>query len=265
MHKDAVCSKSKRTYILPRAPLQLLSILPHHRSSPGAGQREAALQLLERQLPHLVDTSPCSALAHPTFWQLAQAAGSSSRGLLGDLSLLGYNLAAAAAEGAEQLQQVQQLLGLDAAQLQQLLVTQLKASSNMLLPDHQAQLMQAVASSSPARALLGQLQLLEVLAVCLGRSAVQLRLPPSSSELVRRLTGRASAPPAISEQLSRTIQAAGPALVSAVSQLSANSLLQPSVSGLMQLMDNKPELKVRICKHMMCQPRQGSGNAYWSS
>lgn len=223
-------------------------MLPPNRSSPGAGQREAALQLLERQLPHLVDTSPCSALAHPAFWQLAQAAGSSSRGILDDLDLLGYDLAAAVAEGAEQLQLVQQLLGLDAAQLQQQLVTQLKASGNILLPDHQAQLMQAVANSAAARALLGQLQLLEVLAVCLGRSAVQLLLPPSSSELVRRLTGRALEPPAISEQLAGAIQAAGPALVSAVSQLSGSSLSQPSVSGLMQLMDSKAELKVSLGK-----------------
>lgn len=214
------------------------------RSSAGSNQREAALTRLEQQLPHLVDTSPRNTLAHPAFWQLAQAAAGSSPGLAEDLALLGYDLTAAAAEGQAQLQQVQQLLGLDATELQQQLVAQLQTSSNVLLPDQRPQLQQAIAGSAPARSLLGQLQLIEVLSTCLGLPAVQLGLAPSSSEVVRRLTGRAGAPAAISQQLAAAITAAAPALVSAVSQLSASSLAQPSVAGLLQLMESKPELKV---------------------
>jgi hypothetical protein len=202
------------------------------------------LTRLEQQLPHLVDTSPRNTLAHPAFWQLAQAAGGSTPGLAEDLALLGYDLTAAGAVGQAQLQLVQQLLGLDAAQLQQQLLTQLQTSSNILLPDQRPQLQQAVSSSAPARALLGQLQLIEVLSACLGLPAVQLCLAPSSSEVVRRLTGRAGTPAAISQQLVDTITAAAPALVSAVSQLSASSLAQPSVAGLLQLMESKPELTV---------------------
>jgi hypothetical protein len=222
------------------------------RSAQGGSEREAALQLLEQQLPNLVDTSPRNTLAHPAFWQLASAAATSSPGLTEDLTLLGYDLPAAVALGQQQLQQVQQLLGLDAAQLQQQLASQLGTSSNTFLPEHRATLMQAAASSAPARALLGQLQLIEVLAAALGLSAVQLTLPTSSSELVRRLTGRASAAPAISEQLSSAIRAAGPALVAAVSQLPASSLEQPGVAGLLQLMDRQPELQVRR-ESVLCQ------------
>jgi hypothetical protein len=213
------------------------------------------LTRLEQQLAHLVDTSPRTTLAHPAFWQLAQAAAGSNLGLAEDLVLLGYDLTAAAAVGQAQLQQVQQLLGLDAAQLQQQLVTQLQTSSNILLPDQRPQLQQAVSSSAPARALLGQLQLIEVLSACLGLPAVQLCSAPSSLEVVRRLTGRAGTPAATSQQLAATITAAAPALVSAVSQLSASSLVQQDVAGLLQLMRSKPELTVshsRVQTHGWC-------------
>lgn len=233
---------------------------PLRRSAQGSTQHEAALQLLEAQLPHLVDTSPRNTLAHPAFWQLASAAAASSPGLTEDLTLLGYDLAAAAAVGQQQLQQVQQLLGLDATQLQQQLASQLSLSDNTFPPEHRATLMQAEAASAPARALLGQLQLIEVLAACLGLSAVQLSLPPSSSELFRRLTGRASAAPAISEQLSSVIRAAGPALVAAVSKLPASSLEQPGVAGLMQLLDRQPELQVSWC--CVCQGQMPQGQVH---
>jgi hypothetical protein len=159
------------------------------------------------------------------------------------MSLLGYSLDAAAAEATQQLQQIQQLLGLDAAQLQKQLLAELKASRNILLPEQQQQLLQAVSGSAAARGLLAQLQLVEVLAACCGLSAVQIRLTPSSIELVRRLTGRGAAP-AVSEQLAGAISAAAPALQADVRQLPASSLAQPGVTGLLQLLDSKPELQV---------------------
>jgi hypothetical protein len=201
------------------------------------------LHLLQQQLPQFVDTSPRTTLAHPAFWQLAQAAASSSPGLSQDLSLLGYSLDAAATEATQQLQQAQQLLGLDVAQLQQQLLAELKASISILQPEQQQQLLQAVSGSAAARGLLAQLQLVEVLAACCGLSAVQIRLTPSSIELVRRLTGRGAAP-AVSEQLAGAISAAAPALQAAVCQLPASSLAQPGVTGLLQLLDSRPELQV---------------------
>lgn len=213
------------------------------RSSRGSSQPQAALHLLQQQLPQFVDTSPRTTLAHPAFWQLAQAAASSTPGLSQDLSLLGYSVDAAAAEATQQLQQAQQLLGLDVAQLQQQLLAELKASINILQPEQQQQLLQAVSGSAAARGLLAQLQLVEVLAACCGLSAVQIRLTPSSIELVRRLTGRGAAP-AVSEQLAGAISAAAPALQAAVRQLPASSLAQPGVTGLLQLLDSKPELQV---------------------
>lgn len=225
-------------------PTQFLCMLLR-RSSKGSSQSQAALQLLLQQLPQFVDASPRTALAHPAFWQLAGAAAQGSPGLSQDLTLLGYDLEAAAAVATQQLQQVQQLLGLDAAQLQQQLLAELKASSSILLPEQQPQLLQAVGGNAAARALLGQLQLVEVLAACCGLSAVQLCLPPCSSELVRRLTGRGPAAPPASEQLLAAIREAAPALVAAVRQLPSSSMARPGVSGLLQLLDSKPELQVR--------------------
>lgn len=214
------------------------------RSQAGGDRPEAALELLQQQLPQYVDTSPRNALSHPNFWQLACAAADAQGGLAQDLSLLGYDLQAAAAAASEQLQQVEQLLGLNASKLQQQLLGHINAKNNMLLPEQQVQLVQAVSSNAGARALLGQLQLLEVLSTALGLSAVQLSLPPSSAELVRRLSGKASPPPVISEQLAHAIQAAAPALCTAVGQLPAQSLAQPGVAGLLQLINSKPEFKV---------------------
>lgn len=157
---------------------------------------------------------------------------------------MGYNLDAAVAASGQQLQQVEQLLGLQAATLQQQLVTQAKVSSHLLLPEHHQQLLQAVSGNAAARTSLAQLQLLQVLAACLGLSGVQVCLPPSSFEMVRRLTGHGPAPHPIPQQLSSALQAAAPALLSAVSQLPASSLAQPGVPGLLQLLDSKPDLQV---------------------
>jgi hypothetical protein len=214
------------------------------RQRQSAGQAAAALHEWEQQLPQLVDTSPRNALSHPAFWQLALAAAKAQPGLPQDLLLCGYDVGTAAAAAAQQVQAVQQLLGLDVATLQQQLLSQLQAGSNILLPEHKAQRLQAASGSAPARALLGQLQLVEVLAAGLGRTAVQLTLPPSRSEVVARLTGRVSPPPELTPELTQALQAAAPALVAAVQQLSAASLAQPDIAGLLQLMEGKPELQV---------------------
>ena len=93
--------------------------------------------------------------------------------------------------------------------------------------------------------MVGQLQLIEVLAAALGRSGVTLgRLPVSSCELVRRLTSMGQAAPPLSTQLTQALQAARPALVAAAQQVSAQGLGQASVSGLLQLMAQNPELQV---------------------
>lgn len=210
------------------------------------------LQQLEQQLPQLVDTSPRAALAHPAFWQLARAAADANPGLQEDLSLLGYNSLGddgASSAASQQLQQVQALLGLDVAQLQQQLLAALKATSpNILLPQHQQQLLASVSGNAAARAALGQLQLVEVVAAALGLTAVQLsQAAPSSSELVRRLTGRVATPaPAISQQLEQALKAAAPTLLAAVSQLSVHNLAQPSIEAFLQMLSSKPELQVGV-------------------
>lgn len=188
--------------------------------------------------------SPRNILSHPAFWHLAQAAANGHPGLPEDLLLMGYNLDAAVAACSQQLQQVEQLLGLQAATLQQQLATQAKVSSHLLLPEHHQQLLRAVSGNAAARTSLAQLQLLQVLAACLGLSGVQVCLAPSSFEVVRRLTGHGPEPHSLPQQLSSALQAAAPALLSAVSQLPASSLAQPGVPGLLQLLDSKPELQV---------------------
>jgi hypothetical protein len=157
---------------------------------------------------------------------------------------MGYNLEAAVAASSQQQQQVEQLLGLQAATLQQQLATQAKVSSHLLLPEHHQQLLQAVSGNAAARTSLAQLQLLQVLAACLGLADVQVCLAPSSFEVVRRLTGHGPVPHPVPQQLSSALQAAAPALLSAVSQLPASSLAQPGVPGLLQLLDSKPDLQV---------------------
>jgi hypothetical protein len=204
------------------------------------------LSALEAHLPQLVDTSPRNTLGHPAFWQLAQAAAAAaSSSLAQDLPLLNYHLQTAADAAAGQLAQLQELLGLDAASLRQELLSQLQLSPNLLLPADQQALLDAVSGSSEGRRLLGQLQLLEVLAAALGLSSVQLSLPVSSCELLRRLTSMGQAAPALSTQLTQALQAACPTLLAALQQLPAHSLAQPSVAGLLQLCSSKAELKVR--------------------
>lgn len=204
----------------------------------------AGVDGLVQHLPQLTDMPVTTALNHPAFWELAQAAAEQRQVLNQDLQLLGYDIAAAASTSSSQLQQMQKLLGIEAAILQQQLVQQSQADTDLLLPGHAKQLHGAMVNSSQGHQSLAQLQLLQLLAQALGFSGVQVTGPASAPELVRRLTGTASGQQAVDAELLQQISAAGPQLLSAVTQVPVKALAQPSVDKLLQLMNSRPELQV---------------------
>jgi hypothetical protein len=220
-------------------------------SLPGAcreGSPQPGKQLLQELLPQLhqlTDTPPLQAVSHPTFWQLAQQASSASAALTQDLQLLGYDLTAAASRAANELQQVQQLLGLNASELQQQLLRSGKVDASLLQPGRVKELLAAVAGDAAARQAVAGLQLLQVLAQALGLSSVQLSSPGSACELLARLTGRQQQQRELGQALQQQLAAAAPQLLAAVQQLPAAALEQATVGSLLQLLSSKPELQVR--------------------
>lgn len=209
------------------------------------------LQQLVHQLHHMTDTPPLAALSHPAFWQLAQQAVASSPALAQDLPLLGYDLASADA-AATQLQQLQQVVQLNAASLQQQLKKDARISSSLLQPGKTKQLLAAVSGDAEARKAAAQLVLLQVLAEALGLSAVQIGSPVSSCELVARLTGLPPPTRELGQQLQVKLASAAPALLAAVSMLPAAALEQASVGSLLQLLGSKPELQVSTRTALLC-------------
>eukprot|EP00878_Enallax_costatus_P003419 GHUV01003630.1.p1 GENE.GHUV01003630.1~~GHUV01003630.1.p1 ORF type:complete len:938 (+),score=439.83 GHUV01003630.1:187-3000(+) len=198
---------------------------------------------LLNQLPKLTDTPVTAALNHPEFWQFALSAAQQHEVLAQDLLLLAYDVAAAASSVTGQLQQIEQLLGVSAAGLQQQLAQELHSPPSILLPGQEKQLLAAVAHHSQARQHLAQLQLLQLLAQALGLSTVHVTGAPTAPQLVTRLTGVAGTQHAVDPSLLQRLSAVGPQLLSAVSQVPVKALEQPSVGGLLKLMNDSPQLQ----------------------
>ncbi|WIA08704.1 hypothetical protein OEZ85_008128 [Tetradesmus obliquus] len=206
-------------------------------------QAKQLLQELLGQLHQLTDTPALAAVSHPAFWQLAQQASAGSLPLAQDLQLLGYDLAAAASSAAGELQQLQQLLALDASELQQQLLRSGRLDASLLQPGRMKELLAAVAGDAAARQAVAGLQLLQVLGQALGLSSVQLCSPVSACDLLARLTGRQQQPRELAQGLQQQLSAAAPQLLAAVQQLPAAALEQATVGSLLQLLSSKPKLQ----------------------
>jgi len=227
-------------------------------------QHQRVLEELQQQLPLLIDGSPLQVLQQAHFWEFAQAAAETTPPLAQDLPVLGYDLDLAALLAAQQLQQLQELLGLQVSDLQKDLQQFHKSDGNAFSTgSQQAHMVAAVAANQEARQKLAQLQLIQVLAQALGLSSVQLSGPVSACELVLRLTGvtlqqQQQQQLNVSSQLEQLLVAAAPQLLVAVSQLPSSALMQPSVESLLQLMNSQETLKV--CRHEPCRELR-----HWSS
>eukprot|EP00775_Hariotina_reticulata_P006313 gene6313-6548_t len=210
-------------------------------------QHQHVLEELQQQLPLLIDSSPLQVLQQPHFWDFAQAAAATTPPLAQDLPILGYDLDSALLLASQQLQQLQELLGLQVSDLQKDLQQLVKVDGSAFSSGTAAsQLATAVAGNKEGKESLAQLQLMQVLAQALGLSSVQLTGPLSACELVLRLTGvswqqrqQLVAPEGVEQSLS----AIAPQLVAAVSQLPVSALKQPSVENLLQLMQSQEALK----------------------
>jgi hypothetical protein len=197
------------------------------------------------QLHQLTDTPPLQAVSQPAFWQLAQQAAAGSQAMAQDLQLLGYDLTAAASSAASQLQLLQQLVGLNPAELQQQLLRSGRVDASLLQPGRMQELLAAVSGDAAARQAVAGLQLLQVLGQALGLSVVQLCSSVSPCELLARLTGRQQQQRQLGEDLQQQLAAAAPQLLVAVQQLPAAALEQANIGSLLQLLHSKPELQVR--------------------
>lgn len=228
------------------------ALLPPACRDAAPQQTKQLLQELLGQLHQLTDTPALAAVSHPAFWQLAQQASAGSLPLSQDLQLLGYDLAAAASSAAGELQQLQQLLALDASELQQQLLRSGRVDAELLQPGRMKELLAAVAGDAAARQAVAGLQLLQVLGQALGLSSVQLVSPVSACDLLARLTGRQQQPRELAQGLQQQLSAAAPQLLAAVQQLPAAALEQATVGSLLQLLSSKPELQVRTLLHGCC-------------
>lgn len=206
--------------------------------------RGVAVDTLLQQLPQFTDTTVVAAVTHSDFWQLAQLAATQQSAVNQDLQLLGYDLQAAVSNSLSQTQQIQQVLGLQAADLQRQLLAELKVTPSILVPDQQKRLLGAIGSNSRALSLLSRLQLLQYLAYAVGYSSVHVLGAVSPADLVQRLTGVAAPHQPVDKQLLQQLQACAPELIATASQVSGSGIEQPSVGKLLQMMNSRPNLQV---------------------
>jgi hypothetical protein len=226
-------------------------------------QARQLLQQVVGQLHQLTDMPPLQAVSQPAFWQLAQQAAAGSQALSQDLQLLGYDLTAAASSAASQLQQLQQLLGVNPAELQQQLLRSGGVDASLLQPGRMHELLAAVPGDAAAKQAVAGLQLLQVLSQALGLSAVHVCSSISPCELVARLTGRQQQQRELGEDLQQQLAAAAPQLLAAVQQLPAAALEQATVGSLLQLLNSKPELQVRQQIRLLLLLFWGGGVEAW--